>query len=94
MIFYEEILNVQKKLTEARNEKKEVVLTENESVELAKILEKAQGKWIPSEDELYKYNSNIMQIKEYQKSIKTTDLIPALVEEMNVYNEKYHNEED
>ena len=94
MILYEEILNVQKKLAEARNEKKEVVLTENESVELAKILEKAQGKWIPSEDEMYKYNSNIMQIKEYQKNIKTTDLIPALLEEMDVYNEKYHNEED
>ena len=71
-----------------------MILTKEESNELAKILVKAQGKWIPSEDEMNNHNSNIMQIQEYQKSIKTTDLIPSLVAEMDAYNEKYHNEED
>lgn len=69
------------------------LLTEEECDDLLSILKPALGEFIPTREEYLEYKNNIELIKEYQKSIRTTDLIPDLLEKCQTYNEKYHKGE-
>ena len=84
---YENIYEIIGKLEECKP------LTEEECGDLVNILNDALGEFIPTRDEYLEYKQNIELIKEYQKSIKTTDLIPELLRKCDEYNDKYHKNE-
>jgi hypothetical protein len=68
-------------------------LTESERDELVNVVGNAMGKWIPTKEEMVEYNANVEDVKRYGQSIKTTDLIPPILEKMEDYNDKYHQGE-
>lgn len=84
---YDNIYEIIEKLKEYEN------LTEEECDDLVGILEPAIGEFIPTREEYIEYKCNLELIKEYQKSIKTTDLIPKLVERCKAFDDKYYKEE-
>ena len=65
-------------------------LTEEECDDLVSILKPALGKFIPTREEYLDYQDKCELVNEYRKSIRTTYKIPAILEEIQSYNDKYH----
>ncbi|EMS74007.1 hypothetical protein [Ruminiclostridium cellobioparum] len=90
MIDYKDVHSALQKLKEINIEYDDSLFTKDEIIALVDTLEGALGIWIPTNEEMIEYESNIELAKEYIKSINTTDLIPELHKKCKEYIEKYH----